>query len=411
MLKKIRVDQLQLGMHLHELCGAWLDHPFWKSSFLVRDPQDLVKLRASGVSECWIDTAKGADVTVPGTGAAHASPTGAPERAAAPASIEVAAPVRTSFNDESRHAEMLCAKAKQTITSLFDRVRMGRAFDSGDCVPLVDEIVASVQRNSSALIGLVRLKTRDDYTHMHSVAVCALMVALARRMGQDELQIRDAGLGGLLHDIGKAKIPLDVLNKPGSLTDAEYELMKHHPRYGHALLLEDGSVGPVAREVCLRHHERPDGRGYPDGLHGYALSLQARMGAVCEVYDAITSNRPYEGAWQPADAIAKMAEWTKAGQFDPMVFRAFVECVGIYPVGSLVRLQSQRLAVVIQQNEASPVSPWVRVFYSTRSKMPVAVETVDLGQAGSRDRIIGRESNDEWGFPFLDALSVGSQAR
>ena len=284
-------------------------------------------------------------------------------------------------------------------------MRLGRALDVEDCAPLVDEIASSMQRNAGAMLGMVRLKSHDDYTFMHSVAVCTLMVVLARQMGQDEEQVRQAGLAGLLHDMGKAKIPLAVLNKPGKLSPEEYRLVQQHPRLGHELLIEAGTPGPVALDVCLHHHERPDGRGYPEGLSGDGFSLVARMGAVCDVYDAISSNRAYKAAWGPAESIAMMADWTRAGSFDPTVFRAFVDCVGIYPVGSLVRLQSQRLAVVVEHNPAAPVAPRVRVFYSIRSQMTLPAELLDLSEPGCRDRIVGRESNRQWRFPFLDSLA------
>jgi HD-GYP domain-containing protein (c-di-GMP phosphodiesterase class II) len=400
MLKTIRVDQLQLGMHLHSLAGSWLDHPFWKTRFELRDPADLAKLRASGVQQCVIDTARGRDVEQPA--AAPAAPP-APTPLAEPAP---AAPLRTRLEEEAVIASRLRAQAKHSVSSLFDQVRLGRALDVEGCAPLVDEIATSMQRNAGAMLGIVRLKSHDDYTFMHSVAVCTLMVVLARKLGHSEAEVRQAGLAGLLHDMGKAKIPLEVLNKPGKLSPEEYKLVQQHPRLGHELLIETGTPGAVALDVCLHHHERPDGRGYPEGLSGEQFSQVARMGAVCDVYDAITSNRPYKAGWGPADSIALMADWTRAGNFDAAVFRAFVDCVGIYPVGSLVRLHSQRLAVVVEHNPAAPVAPRVKVFYSIRSQITLPTETLDLSEPGCRDRIVGRESNRDWKFPFLDSLSL-----
>jgi putative nucleotidyltransferase with HDIG domain len=405
MLKKIPIDALRLGMHLDGLCGAWLDHPFWKTRFVIVDPAELARLQGSGVAECLIDTHKGRDVDAPAPAEASAE---ARPPAAAPQAAPVAAcstPLRASLEEEAARAAQICAQARHAIVSLFDAARMGRALDVTGCAPLVEAIAGSMQRNASVLLGMLRLKTHDDYTFMHSVAVSTLMVALSRQLGHSEAQVHEAGLAGLLHDLGKARIPLQVLNKPGKLSSDEYRLVKNHARHGHDMLLAAGVCSEVALDVCLHHHERPDGQGYPQRLNGTDLSLHARMAALCDVYDAITSNRPYKDAWGPADAIAKMAEWAKAGMFDASVFRAFVDCVGIYPVGSLVRLQSQRLAGVVEQNRHSLVAPRVKVFYSMRAQMAIPVETLDLGLDGCRERILGRESNARWRFPFLDALS------
>jgi HD-GYP domain-containing protein (c-di-GMP phosphodiesterase class II) len=405
MLKKIPVESLRIGMHLHEMCGAWLDHPFWKTQFVLKDPVDLRKLQASGVKEVWIDIAKGRDVDAAPRVATPAAAPATPEPAPAAAPTREAPP-RCGMDDELQRATRLFNQSRLAVSSLFNEARMGKALDADNCRPLVDDIASSVWRNPGAIVSLARLKTHDDYSYMHSMAVCALMVSLARQLGMGETEAREAGLAGLLHDMGKAMMPLEVLNKPGKLTDAEYDIMKTHPRRGFDLLQEGKGVGPLVLDVCLHHHERPDGKGYPDGLSGEALTRIARMGAVCDVYDAITSNRPYKEGWDPADSIAKMASWAQ-GQFDPDVFQAFVKSLGIYPIGSLVRMRSGKLAVVVEQNEKSLVAPRVKVFFSTRSNMPIAPEIVDLSSSLCQDAIVGRESNAQWKFPHLDELWAG----
>lgn len=408
MLKKIPIQQLRLGMHLHALEGAWLDHPFWKTKFVLEDPSDLNALRASGLHECWIDSSKGLDVASLRPERLPAVPTPV---------VEVAPPVaapsivmqHTSMASEVKRAAALVAKSKEAVIALFSEVRLGKAVDANECLPLVDEIAGSVWRNPGAMVSLARLKTHDDYTYMHSVAVCALMISLSRQLGMDERQTRDAGLAGLLHDMGKALMPIEVLNKPGKLTDDEFRIMRSHPVRGHELLLEGGTASEGVLDVCLHHHERMDGTGYPHRLPGDQISLMARMGAVCDVYDAITSNRPYKNGWDPAESIRKMAEW-RGGHFDDKVFQAFVKSLGIYPIGSLVRMQSGRLAVVCEQNPESLVAPKVKVFFSTKSQLHIPPELLDLSNPACSDRIAARESNAQWKFTHLDELWAGPDA-
>jgi HD-GYP domain-containing protein (c-di-GMP phosphodiesterase class II) len=304
--------------------------------------------------------------------------------------------------DEYARAAQICQLAKDQVQSLFGEARMGHAIQVEGCLPVVDAIIGSVARNQGALASLVRLKTQDEYTYLHSVAVCTLMVALARTLKLSDDEVRHAGLAGLLHDMGKARIPLAVLHKPGRLSDDEFRVMKMHPTWGHDLLAASGGAPAMALDVCLHHHEKVDGSGYPKSLKAEQISLHAQMGAVCDVYDAVTSVRPYKGAWDPGEAVRQMAQWK--GHFAPKVFQAFIKTVGIYPIGSLVRLQSGRLGVVTEQNESSLLTPRVKVFFSTKAMLPVRPELVDLSERGSGDRIAGVESPENWSFKGLEAL-------
>jgi HD-GYP domain-containing protein (c-di-GMP phosphodiesterase class II) len=285
---------------------------------------------------------------------------------------------------------------------MFQEARMGHAIDAEACEPLVEEIAGSVLRNPGALVSLARLKTKDDYSYMHSVATCALMVALGRQVGLDESGCREAGLAGLMHDIGKAVMPLDVLNKPGKLTDDEFSVMRTHPERGHEMVLGGQGVSEPILDVVLHHHERMDGTGYPHRLPGEQITQLARMGAICDVYDAITSNRPYKAGWDPAQSIARMASWK--GHFDTTLFAAFVQSLGIYPTGSLVRLASGKLAVVMEQNPQALTAPVVMEFFSTKSQLHITPRRVDLSRPGAADRIVAREEGAAAQFPHLDEL-------
>lgn len=407
MLKRIPVAHLRVGMHLHELCGSWMDHPFWRSKFVLKDPKDITRILDSGIREVWIDTSKGLDIE---GGLSQEEVREQVEReleAVAEPAVAVLPP--RSREQALAHAAALAQKSKEAVRSMFGEARMGQAIDTEHCLPLVDDISSSVARDPGAFISIARLKDQDEYTYMHSVAVCALMVSLARQLNLDEAQIRGAGLAGLLHDIGKAVIPLEVLNKPGRLTDQEFTIMKSHPERGHAMLLEGRGVDERALDVCMHHHERIDGTGYPHRLKGAEISLFARMGAVCDVYDAVTSDRPYKRGWDPGEAVRQMAQWK--GHFDPLIFQAFVKTVGIYPVGTLVRLQSGKLGVVVEQYSGSLLAPKVKVFYSTKSNLRIPPEVIDLGSGKVNDKVVGCESPNDWPFTDIEEMWAGQHAR
>ncbi len=407
MLKRITVDQLRPGMHVARFDGGWLDHPFWRQSRRINGAHDIETIAAAGVRAVWIDLTRGCDAESAAPVPAASSTPSSAAPPAAPASIACA---RQPIEAELDRAAHICRRARDAVVTMFGEARMGKAIDSLAAAALVEEISESVERNRGALVNLARLKTTDDYTYMHSVAVCGLMIALARELGMDTDGARRAGLAGLLHDLGKAQIPLSILNKPGRLTAGELAQIRQHPLLGHRLLAESSAVNEVALDVCLHHHERIDGAGYPDGLDDECISLHAKMGAVCDVYDAITSNRPYKAGWDPAESIGRMAEWANGGQFDQRVLHAFVKSIGIYPTGSLVRLQSGRLAMVIDQNPDTLTRPRVKAFFSIAAGVQIRPETIDLSRANEPDAIVGREDPERWKFRNLDEIWAGRHA-
>ena len=426
MRKKIGVGDLAVGMYVAELCGAWLDNPFWRSSFLLSEPKHLLQLQASKIREVWIDTEQGADIAVQdgssepapasqhaaleagaGTTAGAAALPSAPAASTPPGQRPALVPV--SITDELERAAKICAQARGAVSSMFREARMGNTVNAETVGELVQEISDSVSRNASALISLARLKTADDYTYMHSVAVCAMMIALARQLKLGADNVRAAGVAGLLHDMGKALLPIEVLNKPGKLTDEEFAIVRMHPALGHKLLAEGAKVDALALDVCLHHHEKVDGSGYPKGLKADQISVYAKMGAVCDVYDAITSNRPYKTGWDPAESMRQMGQWS-GGHFDATVFQAFARSLGIYPVGSLVRLTSGRIGVVVDQSEASLTTPIVKVFFSSKALQRIPLLILDLSDRSWGEKIVMREDPAKWNFPDINELWSGQAA-
>lgn len=405
-MRRLSKDEVRLGMYIHRLEGPWLKHPFWRQSFLLTDPDDLELIRAGEFSAVIIDESRSLSPTPVGVAepapiveppgprpplAATATAT-APPKPAAPRSVVPRRRVSTA--EEIDRAAATADKAKRTVAQLLAQARLGRAVDIARVIPVVEDIAASVDRNPSALISITRMRDKDEYIYFHSVAVCALMVNLARQLGFAEPDVREAGLAGLLLDFGKVAVPENLLRKPGKLSEVEFGLVRQHVERGHQILKANGYSEKIA-DAALHHHERIDGSGYPHRLKGDEISLIAKMAAVCDVYDAITSRRPYRPAAAPADSLATMFGWT--GQFDEAVLAAFVRSLGIYPVGSLVKLKSNRLALVIDQAEEDTLRPLVRVFYCIGSRRRVPAIDLDLS-TGEDDAVVSREDPVKWGF-------------
>jgi len=402
MVKCIATSELRLGMFIHKLGGSWMTHPFFRRSFLLKDPEDLLRILEAGIKEVWIDETKGDPLETEASRTIQALTLTSETIAGVQTKTANKKPENSgSIEAEAVLARKFCNDAKLQVMAMYQDVRLGKAIDLQTTLPLVNEIDSLVQRNAAAIISVARLKTHDDYTYMHSVAVCALMVSLAHQLNLDETQIKLAGVGGLMHDLGKALMPAEVLNKPGKLSDAEYDIMKKHPAAG-ARLLQDYGAEPEVVDIALHHHEKINGLGYPNRLQGEEISLLSRMAAICDVYDAVTSERAYKHAWDPAGTIREMAKWE--GHFDKQIFNAFVKMVGIYPVGSLVRLSSQRLAVVIEPGLTSLVKPKVKVFFSLRSKAAIPMKVIDLAEPHCQETIEGPEDPSKWRFKQLDDL-------
>ncbi len=391
MIKKITIDQLKPGMFIHDLNCGWLDHPFLTNAFHVPDFATLKKVQAIGLRELYIDTAKGADVIY------------APTQQEVNAELErkmmeiaqkqPERPIVVTLADEGPRARRMHTEANKIVRNMMGDVRLGVQIEVDRIEPMVENMVESIFRNQDALLPLARLKSHDDYTFEHSVSVCALMVAFARGMKLPRPVIRDIGMGALLHDVGKARVPDSILNKPAKLTEAEYAKMQSHVVQSMIVLQNTPKISETALQVAGEHHERFDGTGYPNKLKGGGISLYGQMASIVDVYDAISSNRIYHKGMPPTQALKKLLEWSDH-HFDPALVQSFIRAIGIYPTGTLVRLESGRLGVVIEQNEEHLLEPVVRIFYHSKSQHYIPPEVIDLGK--SQDRIASFESYEKW---------------
>jgi HD-GYP domain-containing protein (c-di-GMP phosphodiesterase class II) len=408
MLKKIDASQLKIGMFIHDMSCNWIDHPFMRNRFLLSSEGEIKKIIDAGIYDVYIDTERGIDVKDAPT--VQQVQDGIEKELVAIATRPPPLVTRVSFGEELARARQVKNQAHNLVRNVMQDARLGKAIELDRVEPVVQDITESILRNPGALAGLLRIKTKDDYTFLHSVSVCTLLVAFCRSMNMEAAVIRQAGLGGLLHDTGKALVPDEILNKPGRLTDEEFAVMRRHPEDGHKILLQMPDIGDIPLDITLHHHERMDGSGYPDKLPGDKINQLAQMAAIVDVYDAITSDRCYHRGVSAADALRKIYEWSKH-HFNPAYVQAFMRCVGIYPVGTLVLLESGRLGVVTEPHETNLLAPKVNVFFSSKSNTYIKPQIVDLSRPlgmGGGDKIVSHESPSKWNVDPMRFLELAA---
>lgn len=451
MLHRIKTSQLELGMYVASLEGSWLENPFWRSSFLLTKPEQIEALVSSYVAWVKIDDCKGKSppkhekpvskvvsddpepsmdqdqpVDLPQSANLATNPA-QPKRPIKPVNNdknkreaihteqdnqarlfrvpaqEITHLSEREYTKEARRASSAIKRSRTAVMSLFEDARLGNAIKPKKLKPLIKDIDESVKVDPTIILNMSRRKTKEDYTYLHSVAVCALMMNFARKLRMPEAQIWDIGMAGLLHDVGKTAIPEDILMKPGKLGDKEWDLVHCHPQRGHEILSDTKGVSGVALDVCLGHHEKMDGTGYPRKVEADCLSLVTRMSSICDIYDAITSQRPYNKPLSASQALGQMQTWT--GHFDKFIFRDFVNSLGLLPVGTLVQMNEDELGVVIGESAVNFSSPKVRIFYSTLIDSSIAHKDIDTARNKAR-QVMSVEDPLDWGFSDWPTMSA-----
>ncbi len=400
MIKRINVDRLKLGMFVVELDRPWIETPFLFKRFNIKSPQQIEKLKEY-CSYVHIDTAKGLD----DDGAADVAQVDGrilEEMSHLPEKGDNGrGRGQQSFDAEVRQALEVRNKAKRVVDQMMEDVRLGKSIDSDDARDAVENIMDSITRNREALVCLTQLKNRDEYTSIHSMNVCILCIAFARHLGLNEEQIRIIGLGALLHDLGKMRVPLEILNKPGRLTAEEFDIMKGHVLLGAAILKESAGIPPRALRVVLEHHERFKGGGYPRGLAEDQISVVGQLAAIVDVYDAITSDRVYHDHMDPHEAIKRMYEWSER-DFNRAMLEKFIKCVGIYPLGSLVEVNKAEIGFVISSNATSALKPDVLLVMNGQRRPYSTPQKISLTEKSPTSQ------KDKWVITHvLDAVEEG----
>jgi len=302
---------------------------------------------------------------------------------------------------ELREAATLYGEAVNYAHEFMKDVREGKPFDFNDAAPLVNGFIDSVFRNDSAAAAISKLRSFDEYTYTHCINVSILAVILGRKLGYSRSQLELVGIAGMFHDLGKAAIPGCILNKPGKLSEQEMNIMRTHPLHGYRILKEQKGIPEAVLRGALEHHEKHDGSGYPRGLEGDEISDTARLLAVVDVYDALTSKRVYKAPLPPGQVLGMMYQW-RVTDYHPNIVEQFIKSMGVYPVGSFVRLTSGEYGVVLDHCPGNPLNPSVRVAFDSRMRA-ITMRTVELSRS-EKLQVADVINPDEYGIDVFTLI-------
>lgn len=382
---KVYVSDLKPGMYVAELDRPWLGTPFLFQGFPITSDEQIAQLRAC-CQHVFVDVTQSVGwepdmrllrrmddyllLEQPADDEPQATqpPRFTTQRVNRESDAKSAVKQDTAaFLTTLQRARETYGRTHEYVSQVLEDVRLGRAVDPVEAKKVVNALVDSIMTNESALVWLTMLKRRDEYTSQHSLNVCIMSLVFGRHLGLAEHELRELGHGALLHDIGKMKVPLEILNKIERLTDDELAELKRHAGYGYDMLKNSQHISAQALEVVRSHHERVDGSGYPRGLKGEEISQFATIVSVVDVYDAITSDRVYHMGISPHEALNLMYGWTPHSFLRDLI-ESFIKCLGIYPIGSIVELETGEVGVVMTMNLAQRMRPIITLVLDTEKK-------------------------------------------
>jgi putative nucleotidyltransferase with HDIG domain len=375
MIKKIKVDQLEIGMYISQLDRSWLETPFFSHKFPVTTPKQISQLK-----ECctfvYIDTEKGRDAKIE-----EQTPKSTPQPVVKQTPKPTGPPPKPPLPgaENIRNAIAVQDQAKTVINSILEDIRIGKSIETTEAKNTVESMINSLIDDNNALLCLTKLKSHDEYTVSHSINVSILALAFGRQMNLSREEIEILGLGALLHDIGKMKIPPEILNKPGKLTDEEFEIMKNHVLLAVEVLENTRDFPRAAYEPVLQHHEKISGKGYPKGLKNGQIGLFGKILSIVDVYDAMTTDRVYRKATPPHEAL----KWIYEGSgkdFEKEMVEHFIKTIGIFPIGTQVEINRSDIGMVISTNPENVLKPDILLLFDSQKQKYRPPRLIDLAE-------------------------------
>jgi putative nucleotidyltransferase with HDIG domain len=390
---KLDVQQLKIGMYVRELDRPWRETSFLFQGFEISSEDEIRELQRF-CRHVYIDIPETYQKPAPRTPAERAVTEELLQHKHVERDLLIKVsshpllkPVyhdQTGLEEEIEVARELYREARELVYTLLEDVRLGKNINSLTAKKMVGEMVESVIRNPDALTSFAQLKKKDEYTAQHSMRVCILALSFGRHLGLDRHELNLLGIGALLHDIGKMKVPNEILNKPGALNEYEYALMQSHVPHGVEILEKSSGIPRPAIEVARCHHERYSGSGYSGGLKGDEIGMFGMIGGIVDCYDAISSDRAYHTGMSAHAALKKMYEW-RHRDFHPGMVEQFIQCMGIYPIGSVVELNTGEIGVVVTMNRVRRLKPRVALVLQPDYNPVPGSTTVDLTDYKTRD--------------------------
>lgn len=364
----ISASELEIGMQVVKLDRPWEETSFLLQSFIIKSKEEIFELQEQ-CNHVWVQVRiDQVDAFNHKMKTKRVRPRKTTENQGPSSTTRVSYINRVGFDEAVEASRMTFKSARSLATGIMDGLRVGKALDINQCRDAVEDIVDKVLDNRDALKFLSLIKNKDSYTAEHSMNVCILCATFARHLGLLEYEIKLVALCGLLHDVGKSRIPNEILNKPGRLTAEEAHLMAEHPNHGRNILMSIEHESRQAVDVAHSHHERIDGRGYPRSLKSHQISYYAKIVTIVDAYDAMTSNRSYGIAKSSAQAL-KIILAESGAQFDGNLAQEFVQCIGLYSAGCLVELESGQIAFIVRANDENRLRPRLLILTDKHRKM------------------------------------------
>ena len=400
-IKRIPISELKIGMYIADISNEWIPDTNLRRHGLIKRDAAIEQIRQLGVTDVYIDVDKGADsargIRVEELNQRLNDQLGEIQK------LSPQQDTHTSIAEETSPAARIHSEALCMVSRIMEDVKMGAAIKLQPIEDMADSVTESLRRNASALSCLTRLRHKDEYLIEHSFSVAVLMGILARSMGFNNDDLHQVVTGAFLHDIGKIRVPDEVLNKPGTLQPEEWEEMKRHVQYGEEALAQTVGVSSTVRQICAQHHERLDGSGYPRGLSQQSIVQQARMTAIVDVYDAITAERCYHNAITPTQAMKKLLEWSER-HLDRNITYQFIACMSIYPAGSLVELSNGDVGIVVEPNLRTQHQPVIQVVYNIKQGKRVAPHSLNLALSTVKEKILRAVDPGQFGIDLQNYL-------